>query len=73
MNKWVFEGGKAGVVKHNDEVCLSINEYYTKLKPVLFYAAKVLPDSFSIEYDTWLDNGYDGNPGVEIHLKNGVN
>lgn len=72
LNKWTLEGGKASITKQNNEVCLSIDEYYTKLKPILF-STKILPDSFSIEYDTWLDNGYDGNPGIEIKLRNGDN
>lgn len=72
LGKWALQGGKATVVDHQGEKCLSIDEYYTKLKPVLF-SAKPLPDSVSVEYDTWLDSGYDGNPGVEIHFVNGDN
>jgi OmpA-OmpF porin, OOP family len=70
FGKWQLPGGKISLTEMENEKCMSVDEYYTKLKPVLF-GAKQLPDSFSIEYDTWLDNGYDGNPGIEIHLMNG--
>lgn len=70
LTNWALQGGKAKIINYNDEKCLSIDEYYTKLKPILFLGKK-LPDTFSIEYDTWLDHGYDGNPGVEIHLAKG--
>ena len=69
---WNKEGGSAAVINENNESAISINEYYTKLSPKIKNAA-ALPDSFTIEYDTWLDAGYDGNPGIEIHLMNGDN
>jgi OmpA-OmpF porin, OOP family len=72
LSKWQLLGGKASLTEQAGEKCISIDEYYTKLKPILF-KVKQLPDSFSVEYDTWLDNGYDGNPGIEIHLMNGDN
>ena len=72
LANWALLGGKASVLKEGEVNCLSIDEYYTKLKPILF-SKKALPDSFSVEYDTWLDNGYDGNPGIEIHLMAGDN
>lgn len=65
---WNVEGGKVAVAEEGNEKCISIKEYYTKLSPKIKAA---LPDTFTIEYDTWLDAGYDGNPGVEIHLQNG--
>lgn len=72
LNKWQLLGGKASLITHDNNSCMSIDEYYTKLSPILF-KTKQVPDSFSIEYDTWLDNGYDGNPGVEIHFMAGDN
>jgi OmpA-OmpF porin, OOP family len=65
---WNVEGGKATIGEEKNEKYISINEYYTKLSPKIKNA---LPDTFTIEYDTWLDAGYDGNPGVEILLLNG--
>jgi len=67
---WNNEGGKATVLKDDNETAISIDEYYTKLSPKLKNTV-ALPDSFTIEYDTWLAAGYDGNPGIEIHLMNG--
>lgn len=69
---WNLEGGNATVVNTNNENSISINEYYTGLSPKLKNTA-ALPDNFTIEYDTWLEAGYDGNPGIEIHLINGDN
>ncbi len=71
LSKWQLMGGKFSLIKQDADNCISVDEYYTKFKPILFNKTKVLPDSFSIEYDTWLDNGYDGNPGIEILLLNG--
>lgn len=68
FSKWQLQGGKVSLFTQDSTACMSVDEYYTKLKPILFKAQ--LPDSFSVEYDTWLDHGYDGNPGVEIHLMN---
>ena len=67
---WTVEGGKASVISFGEEKVISILEYYTKMSPKLPVGSK-LPDAFTIEYDTWLDHGYDGNPGIEIHLMNG--
>ncbi|MFT3934561.1 MAG: OmpA family protein [Chitinophagaceae bacterium] len=67
---WLISGGAASIIDFDNQKSISINAYYTKLKPILF-VNKALPDSFSIEYDTWLDQGYDGNPGIEIHLQKG--
>lgn len=63
---WKTEGGEAKVEDDNNIKCISIKQYYTKLSPKLTVAK--LPEEFSIEYDTWMDAGYDGNPGIEIHL-----
>jgi OmpA-OmpF porin, OOP family len=65
---WNVTGGKATIEHEDNDKYISINEYYTALSPKLINT-KVLPDVFTIEYDTWLDAGYDGNPGIEIHLK----
>lgn len=67
---WKIEGGKAIVGQEGNDKFINILEYYTKLTPAL-KSASPLPTSFTIEYDTWLDHGYDGNPGIEIHLVKG--
>lgn len=66
LGKWGMSG-KASIIDFEGQKCISIDEYYTKLTPMLF-GAKKIPDSLTIEYDTWLDAGYDGNPGIEILL-----
>ncbi|MFT3908890.1 MAG: OmpA family protein [Ferruginibacter sp.] len=62
---WKINDGEAIIGEENNVKFVSIKKYYTKLFPKSLSA---LPDVFTIEYDTWLDAGYDGNPGVEIHL-----
>lgn len=68
--QWNLEGGKATIDVLDNEKYILIQEYYTKLSPKLKNTPQ-LPAYFTIEYDTWLDMGYDGNPGIEIHLVNG--
>ncbi|GAB3961426.1 hypothetical protein GCM10028805_60360 [Spirosoma harenae] len=67
---WNLEGGKVELKKEGAEGYISIKEYYTKLSPKL-KPGTVLPQEFTIEYDTWLADGYDGNPGIEVNLLNG--
>lgn len=64
---WIMEGGSAIVDGPDTNRYVSVLQYYTVMSPR--YAPKtILPDTFTIEYDTWLDAGYDGNPGIQIHL-----
>lgn len=65
---WNVEGGKIVAETKDGERYISVKEYYTKISPK--YKLKNLPDTFTLEYDTWLDAGYDGNPGIEVHLVN---
>jgi len=59
---WEFldGGGKATIKETNGEKHLSVDAFYTRLKPK-FPGNLNLPDSFAIEYDFLLDPGYDGN------------
>ena len=70
LSKWSTLEGRAIVDQNNDSSMISIKEYYTKLVPVFTKGTK-LTDQFTIEYDCWLDKGYDGNPGVELNLNAG--
>ncbi len=65
---WKHLDGKALVEEKDSSNCIRIIEYYTKITPNLG-TLKEIPDNFTIEYDTWLADGYDGNPGIEIILK----
>ena len=67
---WQFldGGGAASIQEKDGEKVLSFDAYYTRLKPKIF-GNKSLPEDFSVEYDAWLDPGYDGNPGVVIVFK----
>lgn len=67
---WKLVGGKALVEENANDRYISIKEYSTKISPILG-STKTLPDNFTIEYDAWLDKGYDGNPGIEVHFING--
>lgn len=64
---WKLKGGKTVVELIDSVKCIRYAEYYTGLFPKMPQVKK-LPDNFTIEYDTWLDAGYDGNPGIQIHL-----
>lgn len=64
---WEFlDGGGAASIQENEgEKVLSIDAFYTRLKPKIF-GNKTLPDEFTIEYDAWLDASYDATPGATI-------
>lgn len=64
---WEFldGGGAASIIEKDKEKILSFDAYYTRLQPKIF-GNKKLPEDFSIEYDSWLDPSYDGNPGVVV-------
>jgi len=64
---WEFmDGGGSASLRMVDSVMvLSFDAFYTRLKPKIF-GNKTLPDDFTIEYDAWLDEAYDSNPGVYI-------
>lgn len=64
---WIIESGNARIEEKDSAFAISITEYYTRLTPLL-KSLKNLPTDFTIEYDTWLADGYDGNPGIEVHL-----
>lgn len=65
---WKIEGGEALITNKEGENCISINKYYTVLSPKISKST-YLADTFSVEFDAWLDVGYDGNPGVELHFR----
>ncbi len=67
---WNIEGGKVAIVSNGNDKFISIKEYYTILSPKIKNNS-YLSDTFTIEYDSWLDAGYDGNPGVELHFRTG--
>lgn len=67
---WKLNGGQGVVNKSGDEKAFFITKYYTVLSPRM-KTPNYLPSEFTIEFDTWLDEGYDSNPGVSILFKNG--
>ncbi|MFN8395055.1 MAG: OmpA family protein [Bacteroidia bacterium] len=69
---WELTGGSgaAKIREHQGEKVLSYEAYYTRLKPKVF-GGKALPEDFTVEYDTWQDAAYDGNPGVVVVLGSG--
>lgn len=66
---WEFlDGGGAATIQTKDnENVLSMDAFYTRLKPKVF-GNKPLPSDFTIEYDAWLDESYDASAGVTIVL-----
>ena len=67
LSQWKVTGGSAVAEDFQSQRCISIKKYYTKLIP-LFKKNEYLTSDWSIEYDTWLDAGYEGNPGITIRL-----
>lgn len=64
---WEFldGGGAASIQNKDNENVLSIDAFYTRLKPKTF-GNKILPSDFTIEYDAWLDASYDATGATSI-------
>jgi OmpA-OmpF porin, OOP family len=64
---WEFldGGGAATIIDKDNEKVLSMDAFYTRLKPKIF-GGKNLPSDFTIEYDAWLDASYDASAGATI-------
>jgi len=67
---WKLEGGQGVVNTNGDDRLFAITKYYTALSP-LMKTKTYLPENFTIEFDTWLDAGYDSNPGVLLGFTSG--
>jgi OmpA-OmpF porin, OOP family len=68
---WKLKEGQAVVNKSGDEKAFFITKFYTKLAPRV-KTPIYLPKEYTIEFDAYLDAGYDSNPGIRIMLMNGV-
>lgn len=62
---WKLEGGQAVVNTMNNEHVVAITKYYTSISPRM-KTTSYLPAQYTIEFDAWLDGGYDSNPGVGL-------
>lgn len=64
---WYFldGGGAASIVTKDGENVLSVDAFYTRLKPKIF-GNKPLPEDFTIEYDAWLDASYDATGTTSV-------
>ena len=69
---WKLKEGQAVVNKSGDEKAFFITKFYTDLIPRI-KTPNYLPKDFTIEFDAYLDEGYDSNPGVRIKLVSGEN
>jgi len=67
---WLLESGKGSIIKQGEEKVFSFLEYYTYLTPI-FKQKMYLPKQYTIEFDHYLDAGYDGNPGISVCLRVG--
>lgn len=68
---WKLEDGKGAIVVHEGEKAFLPAVYYTRITPAM-KAPTYLPANYTIEFDTYLDRGYDGNPGFLLHLRVGT-
>lgn len=69
---WSIESGQGVVNTKDNEPFFAITKYYSKYTPNI-KAKTYLPAQYTIEFDTWLDAGYDSNEGVYLELRNGKN
>ncbi len=69
---WKTLGGQAVINAQEQEKTASILLYYTVLVPKMKTSA-YLPKAYTIEFDSYLDGGYDGNPGVYLSFRNAAN
>ncbi len=67
---WKLNGGQGVVNMAGNEKAFFITKYYTALAPRV-KTPNYLPKDFTIEFDTWLDAGYDSNNGIAVCFKNG--
>lgn len=67
---WSLEGGQGVVNNMDEEKVFAITKYYSKYAPNI-KTKSYLPSQYTIEFDTWLDAGYDSNPGVYIEFRSG--
>ncbi|MBS1506682.1 MAG: OmpA family protein [Bacteroidetes bacterium] len=70
--RWKTLEGKGVVIEQGAEKIISILTYYTKLAPKTKTPA-YLPKTFTVEFDYYLDAGYEGNPGVMVSFRNAAN
>lgn len=67
---WKLEEGQGVVNKMDDDYIFAITKYYTHLSP-LMKTKTYLPAEFTVEFDAWLDAGYDSNNGVYLSFNTG--
>lgn len=74
---WKLAGGQAVINTMDSNRVCAITKYYTDLLPNIKVPAgsktkSYLPAAYTIEFDAWLDAGYDSNPGVALAFYNGA-
>ncbi|MBS1736264.1 MAG: OmpA family protein [Bacteroidetes bacterium] len=67
---WSLESGQGVVNTLDNERLFAITKYYSKYTPYI-KTKTYLPAQYTIEFDTWLDAGYDSNEGVYIEFRKG--
>jgi outer membrane protein OmpA-like peptidoglycan-associated protein len=65
---WNLEGGQGVLNKMEDDEVFAVTKYYSVYSPAIKNKA-YLPAQYTIEFDTWLDAGYDSNEGVYIEFR----
>ncbi|MGC4101681.1 OmpA family protein [Ferruginibacter sp.] len=67
---WKLEGGQGVVNKMDDDEVLAITKYSSIYSPNIKNKT-YLPAQYTIEFDTWLDAGYDSNEGIFLEFRKG--
>lgn len=66
---WKLESGQGVVNTADSDRVFVITKYYSSYTPNIKTKA-YLPAQYTIEFDTWLDAGYDSNEGVFLEFRN---
>ena len=67
---WKLSGGQGVVNTLDSDRVFAITKFYGDFSPNIKKAA-YLPAQYTIEFDTWLDAGYDSNEGTMIEFRIG--
>lgn len=67
---WGLESGQGVVNTMDGDGVFAVTKYYSKYTPNL-KTKTYLPAQYTIEFDTWLDAGYDSNNGIYIEFRIG--
>ncbi|WP_428661286.1 OmpA family protein [Runella sp.] len=69
-SRWKLIEGQGVINTQNDEKYMAVTKYYTVISPRL-KTPTYLPANYTVEFDCYLDAGYDSNPGIMLGFMKG--